>query len=50
MPNCEAPLFYPGNTTWAGTGLVDLQNQREFHDVIDPLEFEDKVSKASGML
>lgn len=50
MSNYEAPLFYPGNTIWAGLGLVDLQNQREFRDVIDPLEFEDKVSKASGVL
>lgn len=50
MPNHGAPWFYPGNAIWAGIGLVDLQSQRELHDVIDPLEFEDKVSKASSTL
>lgn len=31
-------------------GALSRQNQRGFRDAIDPLEFEDKVSKDSGML
>ena len=49
MPNYGAPWFYPGNIIWAGIGLVDIQKQRRFRDVRDPLESEDKVSKALGM-